>query len=82
MAKLTFYLEAFPDDGSLGESVNHYVSEGVAVSRALAMAKRLGQPVDVRYPAGASENERYIGTASPSEHHAKGARFSRSELRG
>lgn len=77
-----FTLQSFFDDASTGPLIVCDGSEAAAIGRAMSQAKRDNAPVDVRFPEGRDENEQYIGTASPSEYHTKGARWSRSELRG
>ena len=41
------------------------------------LAKRINGPVDVALAGPRPWNDRYITTASPSEHHASGYRFER-----
>ena len=41
------------------------------------MAKRVNGPVDIAFDNRADWADRYITTASPSEHHASGYRFER-----
>lgn len=57
-------------------------TESQAIRAAMRQARDDGAPVDLTWPDGRDENERYIGTASPSPYHKAGARWSRSELRG
>lgn len=77
----TFMLQTFPDEGE-GPRVFFDGTEAQAIQKALTRAKNDQHPVDLRWPQGADEDAQFIGTASPSEFHAKGARFSRSEMRG
>lgn len=53
------------------------ISDSSARSYAGRLAKRIKGPVDLARAGGAPWEERYLTTASPSEHHTAGYRFER-----
>ena len=51
--------------------------DAAARSKAGTIAKQVNGPVDLAYAGAAPWADRYITTASPSEHHTSGYRFER-----
>lgn len=74
-----FEFRIFPDAGGMRTEFATCPSESAAQARGGRLAKRHDCPVDIaRDGEGDSDwSERYMTTASPSEHHAAGYRFER-----
>jgi hypothetical protein len=60
-----------------GEKLYPTGSESAIKAKAGRLSKRIRGPVDIAHYGNEPWNERYITTASPSEHHATGYRFER-----
>lgn len=73
-----YELRPFDAAGTQLPTIERYAtSDASIISQAGTIAKRNAGPVDIARAGDSSWDDRYLTTAAPSEHHAKGFRTER-----